>query len=1131
MMGMLPPSSRLAAAGLFLWTTTLGAQLLTVTPSELDFQGELGQPSPPSQTFDIQTTEPGLPFSAQVKVGLISADWLSLLPTNGQTPATVTVSVDSSRFQTAGSRTADIEVNAAGETRVVQVTIEVSQSSSAPSIEAAPSSLAFSVPSPGLATPAQQLIVSNSGGGFLNYDVGVNYPASGPQGWLQVTPDSGQVSFDSVLHQVNVVDTINLEQGNYTAQIVITGGAANSPFSIPVTLAVGATPALTATPSSFSFFASEGGGLPAIQNVEIRNSGGTDVQYSIAGDQPWLFVRPSSGDTAVGPQVHEILPETQELAQGVYLGNLQVTSPALAAPFLIPVRVTIGPPSTLFVLPSRLDFLGATSVPIRERRSISVVNTPLGPGNWNARVIPETATWLKVSPTSGQVPGRLQIEVDTTGLAASTLDAQIEITAGGAGGFALREEVDTARQTVSTVTVPVTATILASQPALGAAPRALRFHSAGQSEAMQQMLLVDNLGGPQLLWQSELTVESGDWLSISPTAGEAPTQTRVSANPSGLSPGVYHGRVRLVAGAQAVAVPVTLVVSTAGSLLDTDVSSLYWEMTEGGPPPAAQDVEILNRGSGTMTWTAQAVEFSSTQQWFGIGPASGSSRADGLAGPSTVTVTPIGSGLAPGVYGGLIEVRADGQNPRLVTATLRVAPASENVQRRVDSAGVSFVAGGASIGAETVTVRRNRRGAAPFIAGVSTDSGDAWLNVDPTNGTATEGGDVALEVSANAAGLAPGIYTGQVGVTFGDGLVESVAVTLVIPPGGATACIPTSFVIAPTSPAEGFRVFTGRGVRLQAELWDDCGQPADQASVLASFSTGDSALPLHRVAPGRYAATWAPANAGSQANIVLTARAGAIESRRFVVGTVEGSPQPGLSLFGLVNAGSFGSGEAISPGAIVTAFGRNFQPEQLEADEVPLPTELGGLRLLLGSGAAPLYFKNVGQINAQAPFELLPNTTADAVVEIGGAYSVPEEVPVAGAKPGIFFFPSAEGPGRAIVQNQSGAINGPGSPALPGEAIVVYLSGIGAVQPAVVTGAGAPGAEPLARAAAESSAMVGDKPAEVFFLGLSPGFVGLAQANLILPADAPIGPDVPLSLTVGGQQSNPLVISIAAPTP
>jgi len=35
----------------------------------------------------------------------------------------------------------------------------------------------------------------------------------------------------------------------------------------------------------------------------------------------------------------------------------------------------------------------------------------------------------------------------------------------------------------------------------------------------------------------------------------------------------------------------------------------------------------------------------------------------------------------------------------------------------------------------------------------------------------------------------------------------------------------------------------------------------------------------------------------------------------------------------------------------------------------------------------------------------------------------------------------------------------------------------------------------------------------VLFAGLSPGFVGLAQANLVLPATLPAGPTLPLVLT------------------
>jgi uncharacterized protein (TIGR03437 family) len=46
-------------------------------------------------------------------------------------------------------------------------------------------------------------------------------------------------------------------------------------------------------------------------------------------------------------------------------------------------------------------------------------------------------------------------------------------------------------------------------------------------------------------------------------------------------------------------------------------------------------------------------------------------------------------------------------------------------------------------------------------------------------------------------------------------------------------------------------------------------------------------------------------------------------------------------------------------------------------------------------------------------------------------------------------------------------------------------------------------------------------PAEIQFSGGAPGYVGLNQVNARIPTNAPTGPQVPIVLTIGGQQSNP----------
>ena len=77
----------------------------------------------------------------------------------------------------------------------------------------------------------------------------------------------------------------------------------------------------------------------------------------------------------------------------------------------------------------------------------------------------------------------------------------------------------------------------------------------------------------------------------------------------------------------------------------------------------------------------------------------------------------------------------------------------------------------------------------------------------------------------------------------------------------------------------------------------------------------------------------------------------------------------------------------------------------------------------------------------------------------------------------------------------------------------MYLTGIGAVDNAVADGSPAP-TSPLSKATAAYTATIGAASASIQFLGFSPGWAGLAQANIQVPT-LPSG-DYPLVITVGG---------------
>jgi uncharacterized protein (TIGR03437 family) len=90
--------------------------------------------------------------------------------------------------------------------------------------------------------------------------------------------------------------------------------------------------------------------------------------------------------------------------------------------------------------------------------------------------------------------------------------------------------------------------------------------------------------------------------------------------------------------------------------------------------------------------------------------------------------------------------------------------------------------------------------------------------------------------------------------------------------------------------------------------------------------------------------------------------------------------------------------------------------------------------------------------------------------------------------------------------------------------IVVYLTGIGSLTTTPLDGAGAP-VSPLARATLSATATIGGADAPIQFLGLTPYFVGLAQANLQVPQLA--AGDYPVVITVNGVASAPAMLSVA----
>ncbi len=209
---------------------------------------------------------------------------------------------------------------------------------------------------------------------------------------------------------------------------------------------------------------------------------------------------------------------------------------------------------------------------------------------------------------------------------------------------------------------------------------------------------------------------------------------------------------------------------------------------------------------------------------------------------------------------------------------------------------------------------------------------------------------------------------------------------------------------------------------------------------------------------------------------------------------------------------------ATPPGSVFAIFGTNLATKTASATNVPLPTTLLTTKVTVNNEPAPLFYVDTGQIDAQMPWDIPGGTVASVVVTNGASVSNAASVfvPSTGT-PGI----SVYGNNRAVVVNQNGTVNSPTAAAAVGDEVVLYFTGGGPVNAAgkLVSGAAAPsGLSPLA---AISGITVGGTAASTIeYIGLTPGSIGLYQANFTVPQIAK--GTYPVVLTIGGTASNTL---------
>ena len=295
-----------------------------------------------------------------------------------------------------------------------------------------------------------------------------------------------------------------------------------------------------------------------------------------------------------------------------------------------------GPGGAITALPPSLSFVvtaGSTSKPADLFVSLSSSNgVPL---TYSASIVNATGgAWLSItSAATGTTPASPTLSVSNyQGLAPGFYSAQLALQSPGN----------------STVFLPVSLTVTSATP-ITASPSSLVFTSTmvQASTFLPQSLQISSI--PSVHFTVGFSTDSqANWLAISPGSGETPTLLTVFANPVGLAPGTYGGRVTLtpVNGA-ATTIPVTLIVTSPPALL-WSVPTVDNSYITSGPAPLPLTVNLASSGS--------ALQFSlanTDARWLTVTPRFALT-------PANITLTFDPTGLAPGLYQAILTATPAG---------------------------------------------------------------------------------------------------------------------------------------------------------------------------------------------------------------------------------------------------------------------------------------------------------------------------------------------------------------------------------------------------------------------------------------------------------------------------------------
>jgi uncharacterized protein (TIGR03437 family) len=303
------------------------------------------------------------------------------------------------------------------------------------------------------------------------------------------------------------------------------------------------------------------------------------------------------------------------------------------------------------------------------------------------------------------------------------------------------------------------------------------------------------------------------------------------------------------------------------------------------------------------------------------------------------------------------------------------------------------------------------------------------------------------------------------------------------------------------------------------KLVDATGLPVVGQRVAFSVTTGGSGAAITNAdtVTDQYGIAQAKPVLGSvPGNYGFTASAGRGWTYEF---TGAARALPVLYANSVANAASFDNTKPVAPGSYIAISGTALSDYTDPATAVPLPLAIDYVSVSFDvpsagiSVPARLLYVSPGQINAQVPWELQGQSSAQMKVTIDFTYSNVITVPIANYSPALF----QAAAGQAAALDKNFQLIGPSHPVNRGDVVILYANGLGPTKNQPASGDPAPSAPSLATTPLPV-VMIGGQSAAVAFSGLVPGYPGLYQINATVPTGIPAGNQT-LTVAIGGATS------------